>query len=293
VRHTNFRATDSSFKVIGLDDSTIQVWTFTLTDGLIAQDDVTPSAIGDYYSGTVATSGTDCFMLTLQGGVSGILRIGDPEVLVIGFTGETGQDNTYKQLDLDGAELSSGSMTEIGEGFYYAEPSSLDPSYFDINGGLIKTLVVPYMVVESDSGGGITADGIFNNTGFNQFGFLGERHSYFDLDQGKWINDDGVDAKAADLAKAVCVKYSLVWDDKDDEQWIGNYIKYIRSYTENDGKVRYYKPYKTPDGNDANFTLMQTDEAGNLVVKGIDMLLLQTLETINDTDGTLVPFKEV
>jgi len=295
MRHTNFRSTDSSFKVISKDATDISVWTFTLTDGLVAQSSITPTSTGDYYSGTVSTPTTDCFMLTLQGGVSGILRVGNPEVLVIGYTGEVEQTNTYRQLGLDGAELDSGNMSEIGEGFYYIEPVSLDTSYFDINDGYIKTLVVPYniMDVTSSTSTGVTSDGYFGNTGFNMFGFLGERYSYFDLAQGKWINDDEVEAKASDLAKAVCNNYGLVWDDTTDAKWIGNYIKYIRTYTENDGYIRYYKPYKTPDTNDANFTLMQDDEAGNVVIKGISILFLQTLETVNTTDGILIPFKEV
>jgi len=294
MRHTNFRATDSSFKIISKDSADVDFWTFTLADGLGTKDTVTPSAIGDYYSATISTPSTDCFILAKQSDVSSILRVGDPEVLVIAYTSVLDQDNPYKQFDLDGEELDSGTMTQIGEGFYYVEPVSLDPSYFDLNDGLIKTLVVPYLVASNSGGeGGITADKIFQNLGFNMFGFLGERYSYFDLDQGKWINDDTIEAKASDLAKAVCFKYNLVWDDKDDDNWIGNYIKYIRSYEENAGKIRYYKPYKTPDDNDANFSLMQTDEDDNLVVKGVSMLLLQSLETINNTDGAIIPFREI
>jgi len=290
MRHTGFRKKNSSFKVIGVTDAVVHVWTFTLNDGLTAQDDITPEAIGDYYSAKIDTPDSDCFMFVVQDGTCGITRIGDPEVLVISYSGIAGETYSYKQLGMDGGELDSGDMTEISDGFYYIEPASLDESFFDIDGEL-KTLVVPYNVVVCTDGG-VVANGIFNNTGFNMFGFLGERHSYFDLDNGKWVKDDDVEAKASDLAKAVCSKYDLVWDDENDDKWIGNYIKYLLSYEENSGRMRYYKPYKTPDGNAANFSLMQKDEADNLVVKGVSMYLLQTLETVNGTDGATITFRE-
>jgi len=292
MRHTNFIAKDTSFKIISTADTDVSVWKFTLDDGLVSQDSVTPEAIGDYYKATISVPDEDCFILVVQDEIAGITRVGDPEVLVIIYTGETGDTLNYKQYDMDGSELDSGTATEIDEGFYYIEPESLDLSYFDIE-GVLKTLNVPYKVVNCTEGGdGVSATKNFVNVGFNTIGFLGNRHSYFDLDQGKWINDDDVEAKASDLAKAVCHKYDLVWDDKDDEKWIGNYVKYLRSYTENDGKVRYYKVAVTPETNDANFDLMQTDEGGNLVVKGVSLLILQSLESINDTDGVIIPFAE-
>jgi len=215
-------------------------------------------------------------------------------VLTIAYIGTTGETIPYIQYDMSGDEMESGDMTEIGEGFYYVDPESLDDSFFVLDDSLVKNLHVPYLVTGSgdgDGGGDIdTVDQNFVNTGFNMLGFLGNRHSYFDLDQGKWIEDDDVEARAADLAKAVCYKYDLVWDDKDDDLWIGNYMKYIRTYQENDGKVRYYKVAKTPEDNVANFNLMQTDEDGNLVIRGISLLMLQTLETIDDTEGALIKF---
>ena len=145
-----------------------------------------------------------------------------------------------------------------------------------------------------DSGGGdCDSNGVFLNVGYNMFAFLGKRHSYFDLDSGKWIEDDGVEAKLSDLAKAMCHKYGLVWDDKNDDKWIGNYIKYLRSYSENpdEKKFRVCIPSKTPDTNDANTPLVQDDEDGNMWVKGVSVLLLQKLERKIEIDGATIPFK--
>ena len=295
MRHTNFKPKDTSFKVIDTTSANVHSWKFTLADGLTVLNTYIPNAIGDYFSAEIITPDEDCWLLLEQNGNCSMIRVGDPEVLTVGFTGEEGGIHEYAQYDMDGTELANGYMTEIGNGFYYAEPVTLAASFFDL-GGEIKPLSVPYRVVDCTNTGGGEAVGspaIFNNTGFNMFGFLGERYSYFDQGLGKWVNDENVEAKASDLAKAVCHKYGLVWDDTADTQWVGNYIKYIRSYTENDGKIRYYKPFKTPDTDEANFSMMQDDEAGNLVVKGISMLLLQPLETVNGTDGVTIPFREV
>lgn len=292
MRHTDFKAKNSSFNVIGTSSNNAKIWTFTLDDGLVAQDDATLDAIGDYYSASISTPDKDCFMFVKYNNRCAILRVGDPEVLVIAYIGSEGETISYKQLDMDGKSIDDGDMTEIDEGFYYIEPSSTDKSFFDMGNGIIISLVVPYNVVTVNGTNCLTSDGIFHNVGYNMFGFLGNKNSYYDLDNKKWIDDDNAEAKSSDLAKAVCGKYGLVWDDQDDDKWIGNYIKYLRSYTENDGKIRYYKPSVTPENNDANFSLIQEDEAGNLVVRGIDIYILQSLESVDGTDGVTITFKE-
>jgi hypothetical protein len=192
----------------------------------------------------------------------------------------------------DGEELKNDDMLEAGEGFYYIEPE-VEPSIGVFDNALIATLTTPYVIVNvSGNGDGAGIDKNFINVGFNMLGFGGNPHSYFDLDAGQWKTSDDVDAKASDLAKAVCSKYDLVWDDEDDDKWIGNYLKYIRSYEENAGKIRYYKVAVTPEDNDANFSLVQIDEDGNTNIKGVSLLLLQSLETVDGTDGAIMTFKE-
>ena len=179
----------------------------------------------------------------------------------------------------------------------------------DIDAGSVDILPIPqprldetvtFRINDSGSGGStsnktggdtIEGAGVYTNVGYNMFGFTGVRHSWFDIDASEWVNDDDVDAKASDLAKALCSNYSLVWDDQDDDNWIGNYISYIRSYDDNAKKFRLYKPSKTPETNDANFQLIIEDEDGNVWVRGVSVLLIQSLETISDTDGATIPFR--
>ena len=178
----------------------------------------------------------------------------------------------------------------------------------DIDNGSVDIFPIPQPDIDNDvtfrinnsNGGsgsdssGVTASKVFCNEGFNMIGYLGNRNSYFSLDDGKWIDDDDREAKAQDLGRAVCSKYGLVWDDKDHADYIGNYIKYLRTFQEDDGKIRYCKPggEGTPEDNDANFSLVQTDEDGNYVVRGVSLLLLKKLETIDGTDGATITFKE-
>jgi len=141
----------SSFKIIDTSTTDVEVWTFTLNDGLTAKDSVTPDTIVDFTSATISTPVSDCFMFVRQDKGIGITRVGDPDVLVIVYTGIINQTIPYDQYGMDGGSLDSGNMTEIGEGFYYVTPAKLDESFFVIN-GVIKTLVVPYKVVNNGNG---------------------------------------------------------------------------------------------------------------------------------------------
>lgn len=290
MRHTNFQNKNASFKVLNNTDSILKLYKFTLTDGLITLASPSITVIGNYYRTSITTLDEDYFILIVWGSVIEIVRVGDPDILTIGYNGLISDTVPYKHFDIDGSLLAEGNMVEMGEGFYYIEPISLVQSFFDLSGSLI-TLAVPYKVINcTDTGTGETlSDANFINTGYNMFSYLGERYSYFDLVAGVWVNDVNVEATAADLAKAICFKYNLVWADKTDPLWIGNYIKYIRTYYENaDQKAfKLYAPSVTPETNSNNFFLHQTDEKGNLYIRGVSILLLQDLET----EGAVITFR--
>jgi len=292
MEHTSFKEISSDYKMICRSDTDVLVWSYTTADGLEERDTITPTAIGDYFIATITTPDVDCFLLTKQSNEYGVVRVGNPEVLLVVFTPDTGLTIPYKQFDLEGSEIDSGDFTEVVSGFYYVSPSTLDASFFLINNAIIKTLSMPYFVFNCSGGSGSSIDKNYMNVGFNMIGFGGNRYSYFDLSNGVWVDDENVEATAGDLAKAVCYKYGLVWNDRDDDKFIGKYLKYLRSANENTGRVLYYKCGITPFDNENNFPLMQTDEDGNTVIKGVAMLLLQSLESISDTDGAIITFKE-
>lgn len=290
MRHTNFREKNSSFKIINKDNtSTLRVWKFTLIDGLTELVAPSVTEIVPHWVATVSTPDENCFMMVRWGAVTEILRVGDPDVLMVAYTGATLGSYSYTQYDYIGATLSTGSMVEIGEGFYYIEPAVLDASFYRIEEAMI-TLSVPYKVVnctDSGTGDGISANENYINVGYNMFGFTGEKNSYHN--GTVWVNDENSVAKASDLAKAVTDRYGLVWADSSDPLWIGNYVKYIRTYVENEGQFKLYSPSITPETNSNNFELMQIDEQGNDYIRGVSILLTQELET----GGAVVPFKEV
>ena len=142
----------------------------------------------------------------------------------------------------------------------------------------------------SGSGENLDTDGVFINVGYNMFGFTGSRHAYYEIGTG-WLEDADKEVRASDIAMAICDRYGLVWDDRDDPDWIGNWIKYIRSYDEDAKKFRLYTVI-TPETNDANFDLLTIDEDGNTHARGISLLLLDKLETIDNVDGATISFKE-
>lgn len=154
-------------------------------------------------------------------------------------------------------------------------------------------LKLPYIEVVIDTGtGGYSSNGLFVDTGFSNYGFIGEKHSYFDMLSGTWVKDINRTAKAEDLAKAVAWKYNLDWDNRTSPQHVYNYIKYFRTYDEENKRFLLYAPAITPSTDINNFELIQLDELGNTFVLGVSMLLVQDLETVSDSSvGVYIPFK--
>ncbi len=153
MRHNWFKAKDTSFKIIDKSDSDIEVMKFTLIDGLTVLDSVTPTAKGDFFIAEIATPNENCWIFTIQNGACGMVRVGSPEILTIGYTGIEAQTHTHSQYDMDGTEVGTGDMTEIGKGFYYCEPFTLSASFVVLLDEIIKPLVVPYGGVKDGSGG--------------------------------------------------------------------------------------------------------------------------------------------
>ena len=144
MRHTDFIAKNSSFKIIDTCSDDTNVYKFTLADGLTELDSVSAIDIDNgFFTFEIQTPDEDCFIFTKQGNNIGINRVGNPDILVIVCFDED-ETISYKQYDMDGAELDSGDMNEIGAGFYYIEPAKLQKSFFNIANGLIVTLKVPY-----------------------------------------------------------------------------------------------------------------------------------------------------
>jgi hypothetical protein len=233
----------------------------------------------------------DCIVCAVLNGQPVFMRVGEPPVAFYGYGFGTGKIIPYERMSVDGTTLQSGNLVEYGNGIYGFTPTSTEYSLISA-GGYVTSLDVPYnqICIENPPGsGGEDSEGAesnFINVGYNMFGFTGVRNSYFD--GSAWVADAGSEAKASDLAKAVAYKYGLEWSNKSDPLWVGNYIKYIRTYVENDGQFKLYAPSVTPENNANNFNLMQTDEKGNEYVRGVSILLLQELET----GGATVPFRE-
>jgi hypothetical protein len=235
MRHTNFQDKLSSFSIVSDSDQLPKrIYTFDLTNGIQEIAFPTVIQIGDYYKITLTTEDRDYFIFIEWGLIREIVRVGDPDVLVIGRAGDTGLQIYYKHINAtDGSVIDEGYFTEIGYNYYYIQPKELTKSFFDIEDTGLVTLVVPYKIVnvsETLTTGDIYADQNFIDVGYAEFGFLGDEFSYFDYENGIWVHDDAqmIRARASDLARAIAYKYGLVWDDRTDVNWIGNFIAYLK-----------------------------------------------------------------
>jgi hypothetical protein len=238
---------------------------------------------GDYYKFILATPDEDCYLCVLFGGFPTFLRVGDPAVRVL-HHGRPGLPVSARQLSAaDGSLIGEGPFQELGQGFYTYVPPSEDLSIIQVtdeNGVEPYVLRLPYFTeTPPPTGTEYRARMNFLRTGYNTFAFLGHEMSRFDLGAGRWVSsDDG--ARAADLAKAVASRYGLVWGDSSSPDWIGNFIRYLRTYDETVSRFRVYFPATTPEGNVNNFPLVVRDPLGNVQLRGIQMLLSQPLEAL-------------
>lgn len=226
-----------------------------------------------------------------------ILRSGVPSLKIF-YTNSnyTHLDNVYyEQYNKNGVLLESDNINYLSYGIGYFTPANEFESLIKIHRNLdtvSSILKLPYIEVVIDNTGGYSSNGLFVDTGFSNYGFIGEKNSYFDLSSGEWIKDLTKTAKAEDLAKAVAWKYNLEWDNRTAPNHIYNYIKYFRTYDEENKRFLLYAPAITPSSDTNNFELIQLDELGNTFILGISMLLIQDLETVSDNSvGVYIPFK--
>lgn len=231
-----------------------------------------------------------------------VLRNGVPDLKVF-YTDYKYVDTDiveYKQYSKSGDILDIGNIIYLDLGVGYFKPINEFESLIEFikNNNTLESvssiLKLPYLAVkiEQGTGSGYTSNGLFVDTGFSNYGFIGEKNSYFDLDLGEWILDSLRTAKAEDLAKAVAFKYNLEWVDRTSPLHIYNYIKYFRTYDEENGRFLLYAPSITPSSDINNFDLISTDELGNTFILGISMLLIQDLETVGEGSvGVYIPFK--
>lgn len=228
-----------------------------------------------------------------------ILRCGVPplKVFYTNVNYKSSDNIYYEQYSKSGTLLSSDSINFLESGVGYFVPKNEFESLIKIylNSEVTSSVLkLPYIetIIDTTPGSGYSSNGLFVDTGFSNYGFIGKKHSYFDLISGKWVNDPTRIAKAEDLAKAVAFKYNLEWEDRANPLHIYNYIKYFRTYDEENGVFRLYAPSITPSDNAANFELIQKDELDNTFIKGVSMLLIQDLETVTDGSvGVYIPFR--
>lgn len=264
-----------------------------ITEALTELTAPVSSQVNNEYKLTITTPNKDTYLLLKWGNFFDVIRIGEPDVVVFLTSYDNTKTYSYDQVNSSGTIIDSGTFISLQNGFYYLKPVSLEFSYFIVNGTGLSVLEVPYNVVNVNPSGTIpVVNGNFIDVGYAEFGFLGEKNSYFDLTSGTWIQDNTKTASAEDLAKAVAFKYGLNFYDRIASNWIGNYIAYLRTYDEEAKQFRLYVPSITPSNNINNFPLYSIDEYGNDLLRGVSILIKSGIETTTDGSiGLTIPFR--
>lgn len=252
----------------------------------------------DYYKCGFVAPDEDCYLCIKFGNDVSFVRVGNPSTKLIHYS-DSNLNLKFNQIDAaDGRKVASGSLVKLSNGFYYRDILSSIYSLIEIvdSDNLYKTISVLKLPYPSDnsSSGDITGYSAVSNfieiEKLAMLGFLGERKSGFDRTLGKWVSRE-TEVTVSDLARSIAYKYNLVLDiDENEELWIGNYVKYIKTQ-DTTGSALVYRPGSTPDNNRNNFELIRDDISGNTVVKGLAIYVIKPLEVINGIDGAVFGFR--
>lgn len=250
-----------------------------------------------YFDGvkSVLNMNEDVYLIIEQGNFFDVLRIGTPDTKMIV---KDKSPRIFKEYDINGTLINTFTSTSIGENYYVVNIFNPSRKGYLENSGYKLPFDLNYITPKDPTSNtdGYSADGVFVDVGFGTFGYIGKKNSYFDIDTGVWLDDINRDAKASDIAMAVCSKYNLNWYDNSNPDYIQNYIKYFRSYDEENKVFRVYSPGDmfaggTPLDNPNNFQLIREDEFGNIYISGVDILTLQELETAPEgSKGIHIPY---
>lgn len=244
----------------------------------------------------------DCILAVLFGGYPTFVRVGDANVRFLYFGEKISLQIPYTQKSvIDGSVIDAGVLTELSDGFYFVDPVSEDTTLIEIThpDGSVEPFLLKLPYGGTGTGGpgsGVTADFNFLDEGYNFFAFMGAELSAYDIVTGEWRENSSV-ARAADLAKAVSHRYSLIWDkataiaDNNTSQWIGSYLQYMRTWDEEVGKIRNFVPGVTPEDSDNNFQLIVRDEYDNPCLRGIQLFITKGLTTKDTSVGLIFDFR--
>lgn len=278
----------------------IKVWKLSSTNVLTEITDiifVVYKLSDTYYKCGFTAPDEDCYLCIKFANDVSFVRVGSPVTKLLHYSESS--DLSYKQIDAaDGTLVSEGNLNYLNNGFFYKEIQSTLYSLIEIrdSSNIYKTISVLKLPYPTENSGGGQTNGYSAISNFVEIeklamiGFLGERKSGFDRTLGKWIYQDS-EVKAADLARSVTYRYGLAWDkDENEELWIGNYVKYIKTQ-ESTGSALVYRPGSTPENNKNNFNLIIDDIQGNTIVRGLAIYVTKPLETISSIEGAVLGFR--
>lgn len=252
----------------------------------------------DYYKCGFVAPDEDCYLCVKFGNDVSAVRVGSPSTKLLHYS-DNNASLKFNQIDAaDGRHIASGSLIKLENGFYYKDILSPVYSLIEIvdSDDLYKTVSVLKLPYPTETGGSGDITGYSAIANFIEIeklamiGFLGERKSGFDRTLGKWVPRD-TEVTVSDLARSIAYRYNLVLDvDENEELWIGNYIKYIKTQ-DTTGSSLVYRPGSTPDNNKNNFELIRDDALGNTVVKGLAIYVIRPLEVVDGIEGATFGFR--
>lgn len=200
----------------------------------------------------------DCYLLILLNGEPMMLRVGNPIIRALVYTGVTGMSISYTLYNFDGTENTLGVLTEAGNGIYFMTPSSTGDFILACDNMPPRPIHTPYLVDYASMSGSIL----------------------FAKDQWMMVTVPVEGMKISDVVSAIESKYGVA---------ANTLFRVFSAYPSTDTQSKEmldFVPGVTPIGSKYNFDLVMTDNG----VKEIVPFWVKTLNyQLTDDNGNAIP----
>jgi len=149
MRTSQLKNRNSSYPIFSNSTETEGLELYKFSDNL-SLTDITPGSpsivsIGNgHRKTTINTPDEDCIVVGKFNEFPVIFNVGQPAVKFVHYHGETGKSIAIERMKDDGTIVETGTLTELGHGFYYHTPSDLGLSIYMIDGES-HLMQVPYL----------------------------------------------------------------------------------------------------------------------------------------------------
>lgn len=223
----------------------------------------------DYSRSTLTTPDENCYLCIQFGPYPIFVRVGNPDPLFLFYYVQEGQTISCRQvLGTDGSIHSSGTMVELGKGFYYYIPTTNDPSFFEIWDTALSKWMPWYMKIPYTTSIGMGKGTIELEPDQWQLLAIPIKYGYWDNTESKLVHDSVTRATIHNYVNAQLEdKYGVDGETLYDT---------ANAYIGDNNTFLNYVPNLTLESSVHNFPLVYEDDQGGTIYDEVTPWLIKS-----------------